>query len=311
MENLLKKMISVRALTKDYGQGRGIFDVTFDIAAGECFGFLGPNGAGKSTTVRHLLGFTKPDSGEALIKGLSAFKDHSEVMADIGYLPGEIALPAFLTGREVIREQLSLKHVKDESFAISLIDYFQLDVSLLCKQMSLGQKRRLAVVCAFCSDPSVLILDEPTSGLDPLMQERFIELINREKKRGRTMLFCSHIFSEVEKVCDRIAVIKDGRIVSIFNASDLKHATDKTFRVTFASEEELTGFLNESKACPWGIKSSDRSLYSVVLRSNDKDVNILLSILRKYHLKDLSIERTTLEERFMGFYREEKSFGGV
>ena len=179
-------VIKIDNLTRNYGQGRGVFGVSFEVKKGECFGFLGPNGAGKSTTIRHLMGFAKPDSGHTYIDGKDSFKYRDQVMERVSYLPGEIALPAALTGEEFIREMKQLKNVKDDTFLNWLIQAFQLDSSLLCKEMSLGMKRKMAVVCCFMSDPDIIVMDEPSSGLDPQMQKVFVELIKAEKRRGKT-----------------------------------------------------------------------------------------------------------------------------
>lgn len=166
-------VIEVKNFTKDYGSGRGVFDISFSVKSGEVFGFLGPNGAGKSTTIRHLLGFSKPDSGTTQIFGLNTFDNYYKIMSRVGYIPGEIALPAGLTGWEFIHMVQDLQHVHNNERLQELLQIFDLQDNVLkgeTKHMSLGVKRKLAVVTAFMGDPDVLILDEPTSGLDPVMQ---------------------------------------------------------------------------------------------------------------------------------------------
>ncbi len=241
-------VIEVNNLTKDYGSGRGVFDVSIAVNKGEVFGFLGPNGAGKSTTIRHLMGFSKPDSGETLIFGKSTFKKYYEILDKVGYIPGEIALPAGLTGYEFIRMMQDMQGVKNDAQLKRMLDMFELSDEVLygdTKRMSLGVKRKLAVVTAFMHDPEVLILDEPTSGLDPVMQDVFVKYIHEEKARGKTILLSSHIFSEIDSTCDRIAIIKDGRIVSDFIADDLKHASKKYYDVRFKSEADEKTFENK------------------------------------------------------------------
>lgn len=183
------RVIDVNALTKDYGSGRGVFDVSFHVDQGEVFGFLGPNGAGKSTTIRHLMGFSKPDSGSTLIFGKDSFDRYSEILSRVGYIPGEIALPAGLTGWEFLHMMQSLQHNKNDALLKKLIALFELDPSGDTKRMSLGVKRKLAVVTAFMNDPEVLILDEPTSGLDPVMQETFIDYVKRRRNEERRFCF--------------------------------------------------------------------------------------------------------------------------
>ena len=185
-------VIEVNNLTKDYGFGRGVFDVSFKINKGEVFGFLGPNGAGKSTTIRHLMGFSKPDKGETKIFGKPTFNQYYEILNNVGYIPGEIALPQGLTGWEFIRMMQQMQGKTDNDRLNYLLNLFQLDdVSLKgeTKRMSLGVKRKLAIVCANMNDPDVLILDEPTSGLDPVMQDVFVEFIRAEKERGKQFCF--------------------------------------------------------------------------------------------------------------------------
>lgn len=190
-------VIEVNHLTKDYGSGRGVFDVDLRVEKGEVFGFLGPNGAGKSTTIRHLMGFSRPDQGETKIFGKPTFVRYHEILSEVGYIPGEIALPAGLTGWGFIDMMRELKKRPKKDRLDEMLRLFELDDAVLkgeTKRMSLGVKRKLAVVTAFMSDPEVLILDEPTSGLDPVMQEKFIAFIHEEKARGKTILLQSHLF---------------------------------------------------------------------------------------------------------------------
>ena len=307
MEN---KVIEIRNFTKDYGQGRGVFDISFDVFKSECFGFLGPNGAGKSTTIRHILAFSKPQSGEILLNGQSTWENRSKLLGDVGYLPGEIALPNQLTGKEFLNDISRLKGVKDFTFLNYLKKLFELDDSLLCKEMSLGMKRKLAIVACFMNDPDILILDEPSSGLDPYMQGVFINFIKKEKERGKTILLSSHIFNEINDTCDRIAVIKDGKIVSLIKADELRRAKNKRYLVSFKLIADYSSFLNEIKA-DFKIIHTDKNNYEVLLEAEDEMVNKLISILKKYEPKSLNIYKQSLEEYFMSFYKEEKTFGGV
>lgn len=308
MENT--PVIEIKNLEKDYGQGRGIFGVSFVVYKSECFGFLGPNGAGKSTTIRHLMGFSKPDHGETLINGENTLKNRDEVMRSVSYLPGEIALPDALTGKEFIDIQCTLKNVVDYTFRDYLIDLFKLDTSLLCKEMSLGMKRKLAVVCCFMSDPDIIVMDEPSSGLDPEMQEVFIQLVEKEKKRGKTILMSSHIFKEIDASCDRIAVIKDGKIVSLFKSSELKHKTLKTYVVTFINLNDLNEFLHDDHP-NFKIIDHHKDKYQVVISVDDSKINSLIKDISKYEVIDLTEIKETLEDYFMSFYKEEKTYVGV
>lgn len=306
-------IIEVNNLTKDYGFGRGVFDVSFYVDKGEVFGFLGPNGAGKSTTIRHLMGFSKPDSGETKLFGNVTFNKYYEVLNRVGYVPGEIALPAGLTGWDFIRMMQDLQKIHNEERLKQMIDLFELDDVTLkgeTKRMSLGVKRKLAIVVATMSDPEVLVLDEPTSGLDPVMQEVFIRFIHEEKARGKTILLSSHIFSEIDSTCDRIAIIKDGKIVSEFVANDLKHASRKFYGVEFATEKGREAFVKEARVLPslMVIKNNKTSVY---LSIEDADLNKLIALLSDSDAVEFSNRNESLEDYFMKFYKEDKDFKGA
>ena len=306
-------IIEVQNLTKDYGHGRGVFDVSIHVDKGEVFGFLGPNGAGKSTTIRHLMGFSKPDKGSTKIEGYETFNKYYEILNHVGYIPGEIALPQGLTGWEFLRMMQDLQKIHDEKRLNYLLDLFELNDIILkdeTKRMSLGIKRKLAIVAAFMSDPDVLILDEPTSGLDPVMQEVFVKFIHEEKKRGKTILLSSHIFSEIDSTCDRIAIIKDGRIVSEFVADDLKHATRKFYTIEFNTNNDLTEFLDKVR------RLSSFQLYNeeetkCFISIEDKELNNLINLLSEYKVKTFSNKRESLEDYFMKFYKEDRDYGGA
>lgn len=305
--------IEVEHLTKDYGSGRGVFDVSIAVDRGEVFGFLGPNGAGKSTTIRHLMGFSKPDSGSTKIEGIETLSHYDRVLQHVGYIPGEIALPAGLTGWEFIRMMQDLQKIHNEERLNAMRNLFELDEEALrgdTKRMSLGVKRKLAVVAAFMSDPDVLILDEPTSGLDPVMQENFVRFIHEEKERGKTILLSSHIFSEIDSTCDRIAIIKDGRIVSQFVADDLKHASRKYYTVTFADEASCAEFLRKAVALS-SFRLIREEANTAYLSVEDSDLNALIALLSAARVLTFSNRRETLEDYFLKFYKEEKDFGGA
>ncbi len=306
-------VIETLSLTKDYGHGRGVFGVNIHVDRGEVFGFLGPNGAGKSTTIRHLMGFSKPDFGDAKIFGLNTFENYDKVLNRVGYIPGEIALPTGLTGWEFIRMMQNMKKIQNEERLNEMLDLFDLRDNVLrgeTKRMSLGVKRKLAVVTAFMSDPEVLILDEPTSGLDPVMQENFIEFIHREKERGKTILLSSHIFSEIDSTCDRIAIIKDGRIVSEFVADDLKHASRKFYTIGFNDQKAKKEFLKRAKPLTSFLLTGEKE-NEVYVSVEDKDLNGLISLLSNTEVAFFSNRKETLEDYFMKFYKEDKNFGGA
>ncbi len=240
-------VIEVKHVTKDYGYGRGIFDVSFEVKEGEAFGFLGPNGAGKSTTIRHLMGFSKADEGELSINGKDSWKSAANIKQDVGYLPGELAFPKGMTGDQFIEFMANERQITDMTRTEQLKELFKVETSKEIKEMSLGTKRKLAVVTAFMHNPKILILDEPTSGLDPVMQERFIQFILKEKAEGKTILLSSHIFTEVDATCDRIAIIKDGVVVSTVESNELKQSTNKSFKIEFASFEDYQKFIENTE----------------------------------------------------------------
>ena len=306
-------VIEVSHLTKDYGFGRGVFDVNIHVDQGEVLGFLGPNGAGKSTTIRHLMGFSKPGKGSTKIFGKETFSRYYEILNHVGYIPGEVALPAGLTGWQFIRMMQDLQKVKNEARLKEMLDLFELDDLSLkgdVKRMSLGVKRKLAVVTAFMSDPEVLILDEPTSGLDPVMQETFVDLIHKEKARGKTILLSSHIFSEIDNTCDRIAIIKDGKIVSEFVADDLKHASRKYYTVDFKNEEEKEKFLAEKDAIS-SLELIREQPSEIFIAVDDKDLNAAIALLSPLDVESFDNRKESLEDYFMKFYKEDKNFGGA
>ena len=203
-------IIEIIGLTKDYGDHKGIFDLTFTVEEGEVFGYLGPNGAGKTTTIRHLMGFLNPDKGSSKILGLDCRSERAEIMKHLGYLPGEIAFFDGMSGMEFLNFMAEMRGLTDVSLRDKLVDLFELDTKGKIRKMSKGMKQNLGIVCAFMHDPRVLILDEPTSGLDPLMQKTFANLILEEKSKGKTILMSSHSFEEVERTCDRVGIIRQG-----------------------------------------------------------------------------------------------------
>lgn len=302
--------IEVENFTKDYGYGRGVFDISFKINEGEVYGFLGPNGAGKSTTIRHLMGFSKPDKGRTKILGMDSFENYDKFMDKVGYLPGEIALPDGLNGYEFLDMMEKLKKVKDDKWVKHLMELFELDPRGSTKRMSLGVKRKLAVVTAFMNDPDILILDEPTSGLDLAMQQTFIEFIKEEKARGKTILLSSHIFGEVDATCDRIAIIKDGKIVSEFIANDLKHNTNKNYQIEFKTKEYLDEFKKSNKQYKF-FKMFDAHGKTMMVNIDDKNINELILALSKSNICSFNHLKETLEDYFMKYYKEDKDFGGA
>jgi len=298
------QMIEVEHLTKDYGFERGVFDVSFSVQKGEVFGFLGPNGAGKTTTIRHIMGFSKPQEGVITVQGKESWKYSAQIQKQLGYLPGEIAFPTNMTGNQFIEHMASLRQLSDAHMTEYLLNKFDLNPNGDLKRMSLGMKRKLAIVTAFMHDPEILVLDEPTSGLDPIMQERFIEFILEEKQRGKTILLSSHIFSEVDATCDRISIIKDGTLVSTIVADNLRHNEDKVFKVEFDSEAEYLKFLKNTKL---ELNSKRPKQNQVKVMIKDENIHQFFDEMSHYKLNFISEIKFTLEDYFMNFYDKKKS----
>ena len=242
---------------------------------GEVFGFLGPNGAGKTTTIRHLLGFIKPQSGTSTILNLDCWNKSKEIQKHLGYLPAEIAFPENMTGTQLIQHAAKIRGLRDMNKANQLIKMFGLDPSVLIKRMSKGMKQKVGIVCAFMHDPQILILDEPTTGLDPLMQSEFVKLINQEKQEGKSILMSSHLFEEIEETCDRIAMIKQGKIITEMICQDLKHYDNTKFRITFQDIHSLYSVRKENFNF---IESNEEDL-TVIVEINDNQINELIQAL--------------------------------
>ncbi len=299
--------IEVNHLTKDYGHGRGVFDVNLCVNKGECYGFLGPNGAGKTTTIRHLMGFSKPQQGETKILNQNSWECADILQNSVGYLPGEIALPSGITGMEFIQMMMKMRHVESDAYCNMLLKKFDLDPNIDTKKMSLGVKRKLAVVVAFLHDPDILILDEPTSGLDPVMQEIFIDFIRSEKERGKTIFLSSHIFHEIDAVCDRIAIIKNGRIVSEFQKEELKSKHDIVYRVTFEDEASYEKFV----AMPYQFASKNPKKIRARVHVKENEIDQLIADISTLNVADFHEFPFTLEDYFMQFYQDDQTFEGV
>lgn len=261
-------VIEIKNLTRDYGNGKGIFDVSFRVKEGEVFGFLGPNGAGKTTTIRHLMGFIKNQVGQCTISGMDCWQESAMIQEVVGYIPGEISFFDDMTGTEFLKFVTNYKGLENLARQKELLKRFELDPKGKIKKMSKGMKQKLGIVTAFMHNPDILILDEPTSGLDPLMQNRFIELIAEEKAKGKTILISSHIFEEVERTCDRIGIIKQGKIMTVDDVETLRERHMHTYTVTLNSPEEAEAFATDFNGVASGTEvmvSSKQSLENIFL----------------------------------------------
>lgn len=235
-------VISIENLTRDYGGGKGIFDVSFQVDKGEVFGFLGPNGAGKTTTIRHLMGFIRPKSGFCSVSGMDCWKQRDRIQKNLGYIPGEISFFDDMTGIEYLKFITKYRGIGSEARQKEFLERFELNPKGKIKKMSKGMKQKIGIVAAFMHDPEILILDEPTSGLDPLMQSRFIDLITEEKQRGKTILLSSHMFEEVERTCDRIGIIREGKLVAVDSVEALRKRHLRSYQVTLDTEDIAKAF---------------------------------------------------------------------
>lgn len=294
-------MISIEIcnITKDYGGGKGVFDLSLSVDKGEALGFLGPNGAGKTTTIRQLLGFTRPQSGELSICGKDCFKDAAEIARSMGYIPGEIAFMNDMRGIDFVRFIAGMKKMNSLSAAHELMEYFELDPKGKIGRMSKGMKQKIGIVCAFMNDPDILILDEPTSGLDPIMQNKFVRLILSRKAAGKTVFMSSHMFEEVEKTCDRAAIIRNGRLVATDSIEALRRSCSKRARVRLETETQA-----KALAELLGAESEGTLVSAEISGEADK----FIKTLSDFRVVDIEIVNGNLEESFMHFYSEN---GGV
>ncbi len=287
-------IIRARGLTKGYGGGRGVQGLDLAVDQGEVFGFLGPNGAGKTTTIRLLMGFIRPDGGTAEVLGRPCFAQAAAVHGDVGYLPGELALMDDLTGWQFIRLMADMRGLGDLGRARELAERFQLDAGVGLRKMSKGTRQKVGLVCAFMARPRLLLLDEPTSGLDPLMQNLFIELLLEEKARGTTVLLSSHPLEEVERTCDRVAILRAGRLVAVETAASLRRG--RVLHFTLATEQDAAGL---AAALEGAERSGDRVAVTV---TDPAALPALLARASTFPVVDLEARGQSLEELFLHFY---------
>lgn len=238
-------VIEIAELTRDYGNNQGVFNLSIDVQQGEVFGFLGPNGAGKTTTIRHLMGFIKAQNGICQINGLDCWSQRAEIQKVLGYIPGEMSFFEQMTGTEYLQFVSNYRGIVDMQTKQHLIERFELDTKAKINQMSKGTKQKLGIVAAMMHNPAILILDEPTSSLDPLMQQRFIEWILEEKRQQKTILLSSHMFEEVERTCDRIGMIRQGKLVATDSVDNLRKQALKTYTVKLESVEQAKLFAQD------------------------------------------------------------------
>ena len=283
-------IIEVESLTKYYGDVRGIENLTFQVEKGEVFGYLGPNGAGKTTTIRILLGFLKPTRGQARVLDKDVWEQTVEIKRQVGYVPGDLSLYGNLTGKEFLDYFGRLKG-SDPDLLGDLLDRFPIPLERRIEGYSRGMKQMLGIVQAFMNDPLLVVMDEPTSGLDPLMQESLYDFLEREKERGRTIFFSSHNLAEVERVCDRVGIIRLGRLVALEDVQALKTKMGKKVSV------RIEGDPNKFRG-PEEMQIEDNWIRFVV----EGDINPLIRELSRFKILDLEIENFDLEDIFLRYY---------
>lgn len=291
-------MIQVSNMTLTYPSGKGVFDLNFKIGEGKVTGYLGPNGAGKTTTIRALMGFMAPDRGYCQIGALDAVRDASEIQRILGYVPGEIAFLEGMKGYDFLRFMEKMRGVRHKKLLDDLFERFDLDPSGKIKKLSKGNKQKLAIIAAFMHDPKVLVLDEPTSGLDPLMQKRFVDLVKDEKKRGKTILMSSHIFEEVDKTCDDVIIIRDGRIVHQSDVASLNKSSVVRYHVKTSDLEGASEVLSRD----YTVTFVDDLLEVVVPKDG---IDGFVKTLSHMELHHLASKAQTLEDLFMTYYDKE------
>ena len=291
----MNEVIKANNLTKDYGNNRGIFDITFDVKKGETFGFVGTNGSGKTTTIRHIMGFLKPQKGSCEVMGLDCWKKASEIKNYVEYVPGEIAFPDLRTGTDFLKSQAELLKLKNMDYANYLINKLQLDTSANLKRMSKGMKQKTAIVTALMADKDILILDEPTTGLDPLMRVTFLDLLKEEKEKGKTILISSQMFNELESICDRVALIFEGRIIDIANIKELQNLPYKMFKVEFLAPKDY----NEFKKMQFEVVRDQEKYNQVTVKVFNNDIQNFFKSLQGYKLKFIAEVDYNLEKYFM------------
>ncbi|HPR34652.1 MAG TPA: ABC transporter ATP-binding protein [Anaerolineaceae bacterium] len=286
-------IIQVNELTKYYGKSRGIENLSFSVREGEIFGFIGPNGAGKSTTIRLLLSLIHPSSGQAAIFGKDVTKKGPEIRSQVGYLPSEVFYYDHMRVGELLHYSASF-YPGDHKQRISyLADVMELEMNRKIRDLSYGNKKKVGIVQGLLHNPTLLFLDEPTSGLDPLMQRKFFDLVREENKKGVTIFFSSHFLGEVQRLCDRVGIIREGRMVEVSDIRTLQKNNYKKIRVLGKNESadfEMPGVSNLHQEGEW-----TQFFYS-------GDINQVLQRMSGLEIEDLSIEEPTLEEIFMHYY---------
>lgn len=291
-----KIVVKADHVTKDYGDGRGNFDISLNVREGETVGIVGENGAGKTTLLRQIMGFIKSDSGEIKIYGMNAYQQSAMIKKYIGYIPGEINFPDVKSGSQFLKDYGRARRIPKENFdyADELIQRMQLDVRAYPKRMSKGMKQKTAVVACMMLKTPLIIMDEPTLGLDPLMREELLEIIAEQKERGATILFTSNTIEELERVCDRVAYLTQGKIMDIASVKEVKDRPVRDLKIRFEDETSYVEFL-KTRNDILSVKPED---LQVVLRVNKLDINVLFDSLNAYKITYVTEVKYNLSDYF-------------
>ena len=288
------EIIKTTKLTKYYGKARGIIDLDLTVSQGEFFGFIGPNGAGKSTTIRTLLGLITPTSGSAMIFGKDVTKEKESILQDVGYLPSEALFYQGMNVKDVLKLSANLRKKDCKTESKLLCERLQLETSQKIDDLSFGNRKKVAIVCALQHKPELLVLDEPTSGLDPLMQKEFFDILRERNKEGTTIFLSSHVLSEIQRNCTRAAIIRDGRMIACDSVDALSKTNAKRITVHGKIDLEHLSGIRDIKE----TKDSVNFLYS-------GDMGSLLRTLSSGQVDDLTVTEPDLEEIFMHYYEKD------
>lgn len=292
-----EQAIVLNELTKHYGKHRGINNLSFSVNQGEFFGFIGPNGAGKSTTIRTLMGLIRPTGGSASIFDLDCHSKASVIARDVGYLPSENSYYENMKVRELLQYTADLYGMDCKTKMKELADRLNLDLSRKIADLSLGNKKKVGIVSAIMTSPKLIIMDEPTSGLDPLIQQAFYDILKEENSRGATVFFSSHVLSEVQKLCDRVAILKEGQLIGIQSIKELRESGYK--KVSLSAKEAIPRDFFDLSCIANYAETADKTSVSFMYNGN---ITAIIDKLHLLHLDDVLLEEPSLEEIFMHYY---------
>ncbi len=293
--------IHTDGLTKHYGDVKALVDLNLDIRPGEIFGFLGPNGAGKTTMIRTILDEIRPTAGEASILGMDSHQQSVEIRKHIGYVPGDLAMYPNLTGRDTLTYFANLRGGVDWSYVESLADRLNADLEKKVGDLSSGNRQKVGLIQAFMNRPQVLIMDEPSSGLDPLVQREFQKMMREVAAEGKTVFLSSHTLSEVQRVANRVGIIRHGKLIAVETVADLRSKAIRTVNIFFDGPVDVAGF----KGVP-GVRDAVSQNEHVTLSFDGQMETLLKVVTDKYHVLDITTQEADLEEIFLTYYRDEE-----